>query len=80
MEWTVKKVVPKPDYKLLLTFESGEQKQFDMKPYLNFGVFSTLRDPAMFDSVRVCFNSIAWANNVDIDPEFLYSDSIPQTS
>jgi hypothetical protein len=80
MEWTVKKVIPKPDYKLLLTFASGEQKQFEMKPYLDFGVFSTLKDPKMFDSVRVCFNTIAWANNVDIDPEFLYADSISQTT
>jgi hypothetical protein len=47
---------------------------------LDFGVFSTLKDPEMFDSVRVCFNTVAWANNVDIDPEFLYADSIPQTT
>ncbi|GHT02123.1 hypothetical protein AGMMS49525_05080 [Bacteroidia bacterium] len=77
MEWTVKNVVPELDYKLLLTFENGEQKLFDMKPYLDFGVFRALKDPSMFNSVRVCFSSVAWDNNVDIDPETLYEDSVP---
>jgi hypothetical protein len=78
MEWTVKRVVPKEDYTLLLTFEGGEQKQFDMKSYLDFGVFRTLKDPAIFNTVRVSFSSVAWANNVDIDPEILYADGIPR--
>jgi hypothetical protein len=76
MKWTVKGVRPQDDYTLLLTFEGGEQRQFDMKPYLDFGVFRTLKDPALFNSVRVCFSSISWGNSVDIDPETLYADSV----
>jgi len=75
MQWEVQAVVPQDNYTLLLTFEDGEQRQFDMKPYLNLGVFRTLKDPAMFNTVRVCFDSIAWKNNVDIAPETLYQDS-----
>jgi hypothetical protein len=69
----VKAVVPQNNYQLLLTFENDEQRIFDMKPYLDFGtVFRALKDPAMFNTVRVCFKTIAWANNADIDPEILY--------
>jgi hypothetical protein len=75
MHWEVRAVVPQDNYTLLLTFKNGEQRRFDMKPYLNIGVFRTLKDPAMFNTVRVCFESIAWKNNVDIAPETLYQDS-----
>ena len=69
-------VVPQNNYLLLLTFENDEQRIFDMKPYLDFGtVFRALKDPAMFNTVRVCFKTIAWANNADIDPEILYPNS-----
>lgn len=74
----VEAVVPQEDYKLLLTFENNEQRIFDMKPYLDFGpVFRMLKDPAMFNTVRVCFNTVAWKNNADLDPEILYPDSTP---
>jgi hypothetical protein len=47
-----------------------------MKPYLNIGVFKTLKDKELFNSVRVCASSIAWKNNVDIAPETLYDECI----
>lgn len=72
----VKAVTPQDNYQLLLTFENDEQRIFDMKPYLNVGsVFKALKDPDLFKTVRVCFKTIAWANNADIDPEILYPDS-----
>jgi hypothetical protein len=73
----VKAVIPQENYKLLLTFENGEQGIFDMKPYLDFGpVFTALKDPALFNTARVCFKTVAWANQADIDPEILYPDSV----
>ena len=73
----VKAVEPQADYKLLLTFENNEQGLFDMKPYLDFGpVFQALREPSMFNSVRVYFDTVAWANEADLDPEILYPNSI----
>ena len=72
----VKAVVPQDNYMLLLTFEKDEQRIFDMKPYLDCGtVFRELKDPTMFNTVRVCFKTIAWANNADIDPEILYPNA-----
>jgi hypothetical protein len=72
----VKAVKPQDDYILLLTFENDEQRIFDMKPYLDFGpVFRALKEPAMFNSVRVYFDTVSWANEADLDPEMLYPNS-----
>jgi hypothetical protein len=70
-------VSPLNNYMLLLTFENGEQRRFDVKPYLDKGLFRELKTPEMFNTVRISFDSISWANNADIDPEVLYPDSIP---
>jgi hypothetical protein len=69
-----------PNSKLLLTFKNNESRILDMSPYLNKGIYSELKDVNLFNSVRVCFDSIEWANVADVDPEFVYSESIPVDS
>ena len=64
------------EYQLLLTFENGEKRLFDMKPYLDKGIYKELKDESKFRSVRVSFDSIEWCNQADIDPEFLYEKSV----
>ena len=44
-----------------------------MKPLLDFGVFSQLKDHNAFQQVRVAFDSIEWGSGVDLDPEFVYA-------
>ncbi|MDR1343297.1 MAG: DUF2442 domain-containing protein [Prevotellaceae bacterium] len=46
-----------------------------MKPYLNYGIFRTLKQPNVFKTVSVCFDTVAWDNEVDLDPEILYPNS-----
>ncbi len=75
MYFAITDVKPQEDYQLLLTFENGEKRQFDMKPYLDFGIFRDLRDTKMFQSVRVSFDTIEWENEADFDPEILYQKS-----
>ena len=77
MFWKVKKVEPRDDYTLDLTFEDGSRKVFDMKPYLDKGVFRELKDIKMFKTARVCFSSVSWANDADFDPEALYDLGLP---
>ena len=72
---SVKSVRPLSEYQLLLTFENGEKKIFDMKPYLDKGIYKELKDENKFKTVRISFDSIEWCNNADIDPEFLYEKS-----
>ncbi|MFZ2726480.1 MAG: DUF2442 domain-containing protein [Methylococcaceae bacterium] len=76
MYLTIKKVIALEDYNLLLTFANNEEKLFDVKPYLEIGKFSELKNIALFNTVSVCFDSIEWANHLDLDPEFLYQKSI----
>ena len=63
------------DYKLHLTFANGEKRQFDMKPYLNKGIFLELMDVQKFKTVYISFDTIAWKNEADFDPEILYTHS-----
>ena len=72
MYLAIKAVKPQKNYKLLLTFENGEQKIFDMSPYLDKGILKELRDINLFNTLRVSFDSIEWANEADFDPEVLY--------
>lgn len=76
MYLSVKSVLALDDYKLLLTFENNEKKIFDVSPYLEIGKFSELKENTMFQSVRVSFDSIEWANKLDLDPELLYSKGV----
>ena len=71
----VKQVKPLDNFQLLLTFENEEQGIFDMKPYLEKGIFRELKDNAMFNTVRVSFDTIEWDNGADFDPEVLYQHS-----
>lgn len=75
MYLAVKEVKPLSDYKLALTFENGEKRIFDMKPYLDKGIYRELKDVSKFRTVKVSFDSIEWCNLADIDPEFLYKKS-----
>jgi hypothetical protein len=76
MYLAIKDVRPLDDYLLLLTFENGEKRQFDMKPYLDFGLFQDLKDFNLFKTVRTSFDTIEWENEADLDPELLYHKSI----
>ncbi|HPJ90163.1 MAG TPA: DUF2442 domain-containing protein [Thermotogota bacterium] len=76
MYYSVKSVKPLENYMLLLEFENTEKRVFDMKPYLNKGIFKELSDVKVFNSVRISFDSIEWSNHADIDPEFLYDKSV----
>ena len=76
MYLAIKDVKPQDNYLLLLTFENGEKRQFDMKPYLDFGIFQELKDLRLFKTVRTSFDSIEWDNEADFDPEILYQKSL----
>jgi hypothetical protein len=73
----LKAVSPLSDHRLLLTFDNAESRVFDVKPYLTKGVFSELADESLFRSVRVCFDTVEWANGADLCPEVLYAASEP---
>ena len=75
MYLSIKEVKPGTDYFLHLTFENGEKRKFDMKPYLNIGIFKELQDVSMFNTVHISFDTVEWNNEADLDPELLYKES-----
>ncbi len=63
------------NYTITLKYADCE-RIFDVKPYLNVGVYKKLKDINFFKKARLSFNTIEWGNEeVDIDPEFLYKNS-----
>ena len=73
----VKSVQPQENYCLLLTFENGEKRIFDLKPYLAKGVFVRLKNAALFKTVRVVSGSIEWQGEIDLSYDTLYLASAP---
>lgn len=70
--WHVMLVEPRANHTLYLEFNDGRRGLFDMKPYLERGVFVRLKDPALFNEVWVHDCTICWPGEIDIAPETLY--------
>lgn len=62
------------DYRLNLVFDDGARGVFDMRPYLERGVFRTLKDKRVFESAHIEYGTVVWPNEIDIAPERLYGD------
>ena len=60
------------DYELEVSFENGESRRFDVKPYLDRGIFVRLRNLALFQAVRVVAGSVEWPGGLDLSYETLY--------
>lgn len=68
----VKSVKPIENYSIIITFENGEVKCFDVKPYIKGEWFGELKNIDIFNSVRPCGDTVEWANGQDIAPHELY--------
>jgi len=71
------KVQPKQGHTLNLWFANGEQRYFDMKPYLDFEVFQALKNQDMFNTATIFLGSVTWSNNSDLSYDTLYLEGIP---
>jgi hypothetical protein len=66
------KVQPEQGYMLHLWFANGEQRHFDMKPYLDFEVFQALKNYDVFNTATTFLGSVSWSNNADLSYDTLY--------
>jgi hypothetical protein len=71
MHWDVKLVRPLPDYRIYVEVENGRKGIFDLKPYLDHGIFRELRD---FNQVGILFGAVTWPHEQDIAPETLLAE------
>jgi hypothetical protein len=77
MYWDVTTVEPLPDYLIRVELADGRTGLFDLKPYLDHGVFKELRDLHYFNRVDILFGAVTWPNEQDIAPETLLAGLIP---
>ncbi len=76
MLFDVINVQPKPDFSMIIEFENGEQRYFDMKPYINEKPWFALTEGNRFLKAFILNGTVAWPDNIDIDPETLYEYSV----
>ncbi|MFI5393890.1 MAG: DUF2442 domain-containing protein [Candidatus Binatia bacterium] len=73
----VRSVCALDDYELEVSFDNGESRKFDVKPYLDRGIFVRLRDLAVFRAARVVAGSVEWPNGLDLSYDTLYIEGQP---
>jgi hypothetical protein len=77
MYWDVLSVTPLSDYRLYVAIADGRRGIFDVKPYLDHGVFRELRNPDYFRQVGVVLGAVTWPHEQDIAPETLVAELVP---
>jgi hypothetical protein len=77
MDWDIKTVRPLNDYQIFVELEDGRKGIFDLKPYLNHGVFRELQDKSYFSQVDIVFGAVTWPHEQDIAPETLVAGLKP---
>ena len=64
-------------YGLLLVFENGERRRFDMTPCLEQKPWNRIQSRRLFEQVFIEHGTVAWPGNIDVAPETLYEMSVP---
>ena len=73
---SVKTVRPLANYRLLVRFSTGENKEVDISSLLNEPVFKDLKDISVFNSVYIDYGTVVWKDGaIDIAPEYLYENA-----
>ena len=67
------------DYELLITFSNGEKRVYDGQEDITQGVFTQLRNKALFARARIERGTVVWNDELDIAPEALYAESSVHT-
>lgn len=65
----VKSVYANNDYTLFVELSDGRSGLFDVKPYLDKGVFTQLKDKNYFKQVKPFFCGIMWPNEQDLSAD-----------
>lgn len=67
------------DSKIIIDFETGGRKIFDVAPYIKGSWYGLLADKSYFRSVHVSHDeprTVEWADGQDISPHELYENSV----
>lgn len=72
----VRDVQPSRDYTLIITFDNGQVKKYNMQPLIARPPFDILRDPIIFSMVRVDAGGygISWSDELDLSEYELWKN------
>jgi len=76
----VKSVVPLDDLVLLVEFQNGQMKKYDVKPLMKkWDVFKDLKNDILFSLVKVDTGGygIVWNENIDLACNELWENGLP---
>ncbi len=65
-------VQAQPGHRLIIQFENGELRRFDMSPYMDQKPWVKLKNSPLFYRAKVEYGTVVWPGDIDIDPETLY--------
>jgi hypothetical protein len=67
--------IARPAHTVRIVFADGEVRDVDVTPLLDTPAFSPLRDPALFEQVKIDeqTGAIVWPGDVDLDPDVIYA-------
>ena len=64
------------DYRLRVRFTNGEQRIFDVSPYLEYPAYKQLSNTAYFALARPDHGTVAWPGDIDFCPDTVYVESV----
>ena len=67
----------RPEYNLVLTFENGEVRIFNMSRYIDLKPYDKLKGSPLYKLAKVKYGTVVWPGEIDIAPETLYDESVP---
>lgn len=67
---------PLDESKIRVTFENGATGVFDCSPYMEDNYWKDLRMPHFFRQVKAEYGTLCWPNDIDIDPEEIWEDTV----
>jgi hypothetical protein len=73
----VSHVEAKDDYVLFVTLSNGEKGLFDVKPYLDKGIFAELKDKSLFCAVTPAFGGVVWPHEQDLSADTIEYEMKP---
>ena len=75
MELLLQKATALPDHEIELEFSNGERRVFDVKPYLDKGIFTQLKDWNYFSRVQAHSRFVSWPGEQDFSLDTLWARS-----
>lgn len=70
-------VKPLEDFELLVFFQNGEERIFDVKPMLSLPMYQPLKNKVFFALAKADGMCIYWNDDVDLCPDTVYTNSRP---